>query len=493
MSKPLFNTAEWTVPLIDKTWREIDKLGKEWLGLDYYEPQIEIISAEAMLDAYSSHGLPINYSHWAFGKDFVKNERAYKRGQTSLAYELVINTDPCIVYLMQDNTMTMQALTLAHAGVGHNAFFKNNYCFTEWTSAHGIVDYMKFAKGYIADCEVKYGQTAVSRLLDACHALQHNGVDKYKHPRRQKADARRERQKVWEDYTAQQHTDVNSTIPGFTRDLNDNLSYQLERLEQANATILPEENILYFIEKYSPTLATWEKEVVRIVRKIAQYFYPQMKTKLMNEGFASFTHYQIMTEMWERGLITEGSYLEFLQSHTAVCKHHHYSQPARMNVYALGYHMFSDIKRICTKPTAEDAEWFPDIVNKPWQEVIQDIVVNYKDDSFILQWLSPKAIRDMRLFNVHDDAKSDYTVITDVSSHDSIRKLRKALSEQHSLEKMLPQIEVSAVNWKTDRMLYLTHRSNAGVQLDEVQTKKTLAYIKFLWGYDVHISEISGD
>ncbi|RPI45652.1 MAG: SpoVR family protein, partial [Hyphomicrobiaceae bacterium] len=128
------------------------------LGLDIYPNQIEVITAEQMLDAYSSIGMPLMYRHWSFGKRFAHDEAFYKRGMRSLAYELVINSDPCINYIMEENSMTMQALVLAHAAYGHNHFFKNNYQFRLWTQPDHIIDYLEFAKRYVAECEERHGQ-----------------------------------------------------------------------------------------------------------------------------------------------------------------------------------------------------------------------------------------------------------------------------------------------------------------------------------------------
>ena len=99
-----------------------------------------------------------------------------------LAYEIVINSNPCIAYLMEENTMTMQALVIAHAAYGHNSFFKGNYLFRTWTNADAIVDYLLFARSYIAQCEERYGVDEVELLLDSCHALMNVGVDRYKRP-----------------------------------------------------------------------------------------------------------------------------------------------------------------------------------------------------------------------------------------------------------------------------------------------------------------------
>ena len=156
VKKTLSDGPDWTFDMLAQYETEIDRIAKEY-KLDIYPNQIEVITAEQMMDAYASIGMPINYTHWSFGKKFIQNEQQYRRGQMGLAYEIVINSNPCIAYLMEENTITMQALVMAHACFGHNSFFKGNYLFQTWTDASSIIDYLVFAKNYIAKCEQKYG------------------------------------------------------------------------------------------------------------------------------------------------------------------------------------------------------------------------------------------------------------------------------------------------------------------------------------------------
>ena len=149
---------------------------------------------------------------------------------------------------------------------------------------------------------------------------------------------------------------------------------------------LPEENLLYFLEKHSPTLKAWQRELLRIVRNLAQYFYPQRQTKVMNEGCATFVHYAIMNLLYDRGLITEGSLLEFLHSHTSVVFQPEFNDPrySGINPYALGFAMMSDIRRIAESPSAEDRDWFPNFAGSgDWIGALKDAWANYRDESFI--------------------------------------------------------------------------------------------------------------
>src|SRR5215475_4978296 len=182
MSKLLFTDAQWDFAALDRTYKAIEEIALKDLGLDVYPNQIEVISSEQMLDAYSSLAMPLMYSHWSFGKLFAREETLYRGGYTALAYEIVINSSPCISYLMEENTMAMQTLVMAHAAFGHNHFFKNNYAFRQWTDAEGILDYLEYAKGYIAECEERHGVAAVERLLDAAHALMDHGVFRARRP-----------------------------------------------------------------------------------------------------------------------------------------------------------------------------------------------------------------------------------------------------------------------------------------------------------------------
>jgi len=268
---------EWDFDKIEEIYVECKKIADEEYGLNYYPIQLEIISSEQMLDAYSSVGLPLFYTHWSFGEKFVKELEAYKRGYMGLAYEIVINSNPCIAYLMEENTMLMQSLVIAHAAFGHNHFFKNNYLFKQWTDADSIIDYLAFAKKYIRDCEEKYGYDEVEAVVDAVHSLQIYGVDKYTRPDSLSATKEKALRKDREDYIQSQLNNIWKTVPNSEE--NKTEEEAVERFPSE-----PQENILYFIEKNAPRLEDWKREIIRIIRKISQYFYPQRQTQVMNEG-----------------------------------------------------------------------------------------------------------------------------------------------------------------------------------------------------------------
>src|SRR5690606_17548097 len=157
----------------------------------------------------------------------------------------------------------------------------------------------------------------------------------------------------------------------------------------------PEENILYFLEKKAPKLQSWQREILRIVRHLSQYFYPQKQTKVMNEGCATMVHYHIMHRLYEKGLISDGAMMEFLHLHTSVVFQPTFDDPrySGINPYALGFAMMQDIRRICLEPTDEDRQWFPDFAgNGDSWATLRYAWANFRDESFILQYLSPALI-----------------------------------------------------------------------------------------------------
>jgi len=478
---------EWNFDKIDEIYMEIQKIADEKYGLNYYPNQLEVISSEQMLDAYASVGLPLYYPHWTFGEQFVKELEAYKRGRMGLAYEIVINSDPCIAYLMEENTMVMQALVIAHASFGHNHFFANNYLFKQWTHPDSIISYLDFAKKYIIKCEELYGEDEVEAVIDAAHSLQQYGVDKFSRPEPLSAAKEENLRKEREAYTQSQLNVIWKTIPTSDTDDDDDAE---ERFPPA-----PHENILYFIEKNAPRLDDWKREIIRIVRKISQYFYPQRQTQVMNEGCATFFHHKIIHDLYDKGILDDGAMLEFYTSHTNVIAQRDFDDPrfSGINPYALGFAMYQDIERISMEPTDEDREWFGNqdwVGNGDWLKNIKWAVENFKDESFIQQFLSPKIMRDFRMFAVHDDEQDPKLLISGIHNTQGYATVRSALSKQYNIGYQTPDIQVYNVDRWGDRALTLRHYMVNKRPLESESTIDTLHFISFLWGYNVRLESV---
>jgi spore cortex formation protein SpoVR/YcgB (stage V sporulation) len=385
---------------------------------------------------------------------------------------------------MEGNSALMQTLVIAHAAYGHNHFFKNNYLFKQWTSADSIIDYMQFAKDYINRMEEEHGPDTVEDLLNALHSVQGFGIDRYKRPTKINKQQEKERQKQRAEYVQTQANLLWSTLPQHIQDRESAGTNEKEKIFPSE----PQENLLYFIEKHSPILEPWQREIVRIIRKVSQYYYPQMQTKLMNEGFASFVHYYIMNRLWETDQISNGQALEFLHSHSSVLTQltHTSEYYSGFNPYALGFEMFSEIRRVCEHPTEVDREYFPHMVGENWKEVILDAVENYRDESFISQFLTPATVKKWRLFEITNKEQDPFVMVTSIQNRKDFNNVRQTLSRQYSIGQLMPTIEVIDANVQTTRELHLKHTPYDNSELHEC-SEEVLQYLEQLWGYPVLI------
>jgi len=483
---PLPAPSDWSFELIEQYHRVIRETAARF-GLDTYPNQLEVITAEQMMDAYASVGMPVNYRHWSYGKEFISTEKNYKRGAMGLAYEIVINSNPCISYLMEENTMAMQALVIAHAAYGHNSFFKGNYLFRMWTDAGSIIDYLVYAKNYVAECEERHGLDAVEALLDSCHALANHGVDRYRRPSRKSLAQELAERKDREQHAQLQVNDLWRTLPKRTE--KNGGAPETKRFPDE-----PQENILYFIEKNAPLLEPWQREIVRIVRKVAQYFYPQRQTQVMNEGWATFWHHRLLNTMYDDGHLTDGVMIEWLKSHTNVVYQPQVGDRgySGLNPYALGFAMYTDIQRICEKPTEEDRAWFPNLAGTPWLPALDHAMRNFKDESFIGQYLSPKLMRELRLFAIVDDENDEELEVSAIHDDAGYRRVRESLARQYDLGSREPNIQVWNVNLRGDRSLTLRHTQHNSRPLAE-GVQEVLKHVARLWGFGVHLESVDVD
>jgi stage V sporulation protein R len=490
--KLLYTGTDWDFATLARSYDAIERIAVDELGLEMYPNRIEVITAEQMLDVYTAHGMPLTYRHWSYGKRFLQHENSYRRGYTSLAYEVVINSNPCISYLMEENTATMQALVIAHAAFGHNHFFRNNHVFRQWTEASAILDYLEFARTYVGQCEDRHGIAAVEKVLDAAHALSRHGVHRHAgaRPLNLKTDQKRERER--RAYDEAVFDDLWRTLPGGKPAPEADLP-----AERRRKLGLPEENLLYFIEKTAPRLQSWEREIIRIVRLIAQYFYPQPQVKLMNEGCATWVHQRIMTRLHETGQIDDAAFLEVLHSTSNVTFQPGFDHPAAssgFNPYALGYAMMRDIERICTEPTAEDRRWFPDFAgnNEP-MVTLRYAWANFRDESFVLQYLSPAVMRQFRMFRLLDDTAESTLLVDAIHDDEGYRAIRRSLSRSYDPSTGDADVQVVDVDLAGDRKLMLQHRTTPGRLLAPKDAEATLRHVAALWGYEVRLQETDQD
>lgn len=254
----------------------------------------------------------------------------------------------------------------------------------------------------------------------------------------------------------------------------------------------PEENLLYFLEKHSPILKPWQRELIRIVRKISQYWYPQQFTKVVNEGIATFTHHHILNKLYDHGAISDSAQLEWMLSHANVVYQPTYDQKhySGFNPYALGFTILQDVQRMCVNPTEEDRRWFPHLQGQDWRAVIRSASTEYRDDAFIQQWMSPRVARHFKLFSVRDHEDEQQLQVSAVSDEHSFEQLRTDLAQQYDLNHRTPRIQVVKADLQGDRQLVLEHVNVHKHELDD-HTELLIKHVHRLWGYAVKLHELN--
>ncbi|MGL4344452.1 MAG: SpoVR family protein, partial [Cellulosilyticaceae bacterium] len=388
----------------------IEAIAKE-IGLDYYEQEFEIISFDDMLCYEAYVGMPSHYPHWSFGKNYERTKTLYQYNLTGLPYEMVINSDPCIAYLMKDNTLLLQVLTIAHV-YGHNDFFKNNRMFKEYTHAKYTVEMFKNhalrIRNYIQDPSIGYEE--VEKILDAAHAIKYH-------------------------------------CGAFN---------QLKTYPEEKVTY-PYENLLEFLCLYGQ-LEEWQKDVLTIVMEENRYFLPQIETKIMNEGWASFWHYTILNKLG----LEPGMQFEFLKVHNGVIS----PTKGSLNPYYIGFKIWEDL------------------YNKHQGDfkVLSQIREVERDASFIRNYLTYDICREMNLFEFEDEER--YYVISEVSNEKGWRHIRNTLANSVGLGS-IPVINVEEVN-RSENMLILSHSYDER-ELNLTYAAETLKHIQTLWGGKVQL------
>lgn len=423
-------------------WNEKIEAKVQEYGLDYYPQEFELIGFNEMIGYEAYVGMPSRYPHWSFGKAYEKNKTLYSLNLTGLPYEMVINSDPCLAYLMKDNTLLLQILTMAHV-YGHNDFFKNNRLFKEATNAEYTVEMFnldaKIIREYIDDPSIGYAQ--VERILDAAHAIRFQigrsiGVKELSNDEL--------KQRIIKDYEMKIEN----------RNIIDEYK-PIELPDLDKILIEPVDNVMQFIIDYG-NLKEWEKTILRIVERETRYFIPQIETKIMNEGWASYSHYNILKQLE----LPQELHLEFLKRHNDVIA------PAigGINPYYIGFKIFEDLEKRYGK------------------EKIFEVREVERDSSFLRRYLTKELCEELNLFQYN--RRSFDTVIEEVSDDEGWKYIRDTLSYTAGMGN-IPYVRVIDLD-KKDYTLTLENVFD-GRALELSYAKQTLKYIQELWGHEVKL------
>ena len=446
----------------------------ERFKLRCYPQEFEVCDHNEMLGYMAYTGMPAHYAHWSYGKSYERQKTMYDYGVSGLPYEMVINTNPCLAYLMRDNSLLLQVLTIAHV-YGHNDFFANNFTFTTGTDAKHAFEMFKNGGNRIASYieDPSIGIEAVESMIDHAHAIC------YQRSRnlaiKQLSDDE-QRARAWE--RAQ-------PAPDPWRDIHPEREYIQPDLSKTPAE--PQENLLQFISRYNPYLPEWQRDILEIVDKQTQYFMPQMETKIMNEGWASYWHHKILNEL----KLPQGMHLEFLVRHNQVLRPH----PGGLNPYHLGFVMWHDIER---RWNAGDTgkEWSddePQIASSsqdendtPGRKKIFEVRESDRDQSFLRRFLTQELMEELNLFQ--HDRRGKERVVTKLPDQENWKDVRDTLIKGVGTGS-IPVIKVEDADFGRNRTLYLKHYHD-GRDLQLEYADHTLKHVTRLWEREVVLETI---
>ncbi|MBA9085057.1 stage V sporulation protein R [Fontibacillus solani] len=436
-------------------------------GLDYYPMRYEICPAD-IIYTFGAYGMPTRFSHWSFGKMFNKMKMQYDFGLSKI-YELVINSNPCYAFLLDGNSLIQNKLIVAHV-LAHCDFFKNNARFSN--TNRDMVESMSATAERISHYELLYGADTVEAFIDAVLAVQEHVDPQLIKPRRY--DKRRQTEEKL------RMAKVRGKEP-----LSQSRYADLWSLDEASKPISktsdspvifppePEKDIVWFVQEYSEVLEDWQRDIMSMLREEMLYFWPQMETKIMNEGWASYWHQRIIRELD----LTSEETIEFAKLNASVV------QPSRqsLNPYYLGLKIFEDIERRWDKPSEEERNRLGRIPDQGREKIFEVRELD-SDTSFIRSYLTKDLVRDLDLY-VFEKQGSEW-LITD-KSWENIRDQLVA----SRINGGSPYIVVQNGDYQRSGELMLKHQYE-GIELDLKYLERTLPYVYQLWGKTVHLETI---
>jgi stage V sporulation protein R len=448
-----------------ETWDTRIREKVEEFGLDCFPQEFEICDHVQMLGYMAYSGMPSHYPHWSYGKSYEKLKTLYDHGVSGLPYEMVINSSPALAYLMRDNSLALQVLTIAHV-YGHNDFFKNNFTYRTTRPEHTLALFKAHAgrvRSYVEDPSI--GIERVESILDAAHAL---SLQCRRNLAVRKLDLEQSRQQL-----------VDAARPNddpFPR-LHRARAYEEPDLRKIPAQ--PEEDLLLFIRDYNPFLADWEKDLLTIVHEEAQYFIPQIETKIMNEGWASYWHREILNSLE----LPQELQIEFLVRHNQVVRPHE----GGLNPYHVGLRLWDDIRRRFDEPSKAEEQEFRRTAGSGLKQIFEARAAD-RDVSFLRRFLTEELMRELDLFQY--EPKGSDLVISNVADEDGWKNVKETLLKNIGMG-TIPVIEVVDSGYSENRTLALRH-DHDGRDLHLEYAEKTLAYVFRLWGREVTMETVIG-
>ncbi|MFD2117643.1 SpoVR family protein [Paenibacillus yanchengensis] len=437
-------------------------------GLDFYTMRYEICPAD-IIYTFGAYGMPTRYNHWSFGKAFQKMKMEYDFGLSKI-YELVINSDPCYAFLLDGNSLIQNKLIVAHV-LAHSDFFKNNARFH--LTNRNMVESMSATADRVQQYAMKYGTEQVEQFIDAILAIQEH-VD----PTIIKPYQLDKKRYIETATNAERTSHTKDKTTPYEQLWMLDATYAEQQKQAADAIIeknsnFPpklEKDLIWFIEEYSTVLEEWQRDILTMLRDEMLYFWPQIETKIMNEGWASYWHQRIVRELD----LTSEETIEYAKLNSSVVV------PSKntLNPYYLGLKIFENIEKRWDNPTLEEQTRFG---RKPGQGRSKMFEVRELDSdiSFLRNYLTKDLVDELDLYVF--EKKGPEWRITDKSWEN----IRDQLVNSR-VNGGFPSLFVKDGNFNRNGELYLLHQYD-GIELDLKYIERTLPYVYRLWGKTIHL------
>ena len=440
---------------LEKTLEQIWDVAAQF-GLDPFPTRFEIVPASVMYEI-GSYALPGRYSHWTFGKAYHRMKTMYDFGLSKI-YEVVINTNPSYGFLLETNSPIQNKLVMAHV-LGHVDFFKNNFYFSK--TNRRMVDSVSTHSGRMTEYEFKHGRKTVERFLDAVLAVEEHIDPNF--------FIKRERPEGVDELPVKRE----GRYDDLWRIGESNEPEEPQEAKQEGDR-LPEKDIVHYIMRNSPHLQPWQRDVMSMIHEEMEYFIPQMQTKTMNEGWASFWHSRIMRELD----LKDDEHIEFAELHASVVSPH----KGQLNPYYLGYKIFEDIERRWDSPSEKERV---ELGRKGGEGRAKIFEVREMDNdvSFLRNYLTEDLCEELDLFVFELVDEEEWTI-----TEKRWERVRNQLVSNMT-NFGFPYIEVADGDYNRNRELYLRH-AYEGAELDGRYARKALEHVYTLWGRTVHLETV---
>ncbi|GAA0490379.1 stage V sporulation protein SpoVR [Salinibacillus aidingensis] len=445
--------------------RAIDEITEiaEGFGLDFYPMRYEICPTD-IIYTFGAYGMPTRFSHWSFGKQFHKMKLQEELGLSKI-YELVINSNPCYAFLLNSNSLIQNKLIVAHV-LGHSDFFKNNLRYQN--TGEDMVESMAATADRIQAYEKQYGKKDVEAFLDAVLAINEH-IDPSLLRSEGETDESPEhvfqpRQRIENDYDDLFGIDPNE------ESFKEEAESRYKKIPEK-----PEKDLLLFIEGHSRELDDWQRDILTMMREEMKYFWPQLETKIMNEGWASYWHSRILRELD----LSSDETVEFAKLHSGVTA----PSSTSINPYRLGIKIFEDIEQRYNHPTEEMKH--RGVKPGSGRDKLFEVREIESDISFIRNYLTKEIVEEEDLYLFQKQGREYKVVDKDWTEvRDQLIAMR--------VNGGFPYITVEDGDYLRNGELYLLHHYE-GVELDLNYLEKTMPYIYQLWGRTIHMETIVDD